>query len=68
MHDPARQEREGSRDNQRANENAGHSLVVLLDLAVPRMRNGKREHHQRKDRQQMDRIEPADQLDLMDSA
>jgi len=55
MHDAAGQQRKQARDDQRAGKNGDHGVAVPIDAVAPRMRDRKRQHREREDREQMDR-------------
>ena len=53
-------------DHQRADEYRGHGPAVRIHLVPARPPDAERKHHQREDRQQVDRAPRAPQPDLMD--
>ena len=55
MHDAAGPERENAGDHQRARKQADHRLTMAQYVMPVRLPHRKRQHDQRKDRQQMDR-------------
>jgi hypothetical protein len=62
VHDPSRQQREQSGDDQRAGEKQDHDAAVVGDLVTMRPPYAERKRDQREDRQQMDRAPGSDQL------
>src|SRR5688572_29619739 len=66
VHDAARHECEQAGDDKPAGEYADHGPAVVPDFMPARAPDCKRQHHQRKDRQQMDRAPWSPKADFMD--
>src|ERR1700722_674667 len=66
VHNPPRQQREKSRDDQRARENRDHDQAMIPDLMTVRPPDGEWNRDQHQDREQVDRAPNSHQPDLMD--
>ena len=68
MHDAAWQERERSGNHQGAEEEAKHGPAMMGNVVTAGVRHGNRQHHQREQREQMDRAEGPPQPDFVISS
>ena len=66
VHDPPREQREQSGDNQSTGEDQDHDAAMIGDPMLVRLPDAEWNRHQREDRQQMDRAPGANQPDPMD--